>query len=120
MEEEILFLELQQLGLPTDISKAIVRCFSTAKQDLLARFAKQTLQLPRLQNMEWRVDYVIASSFLSNVNAPTARLDLTMSKPDPRLPGVKELAVEVSAEKLSVLLADLRAARSIMAGLEKM
>lgn len=115
-----MYLELQQLGLPIDISKAIVRCFSSAKQDLLARFAKQTLQLPRLRNLDWRVDYVIASSFLTNVAAPTARLDLTLSKPDARLPGAKELAVEVSAEKLSVLLSDLRSARAIMSGLEKM
>ena len=62
--------------------------------------------------IEWRVDYVMASSANKDVGAPVAQLKLNLVQPD----GASgRVAFEVDQEQLRVLLAELREASSIVA-----
>ncbi len=79
VSEDVLIIELEQLGLPQDICKAVVRVFSASKAELLQHFRAQSLQLPRLQGVEWRVDYVLSSSLLDVVDAPSLRAKFQVS-----------------------------------------
>lgn len=54
----------------------------------------------QLVTLEWRVDYLISSSSLSDLNVPTVQLQVTAAQDQAR----DQLAFEVSADKLRVLL----------------
>lgn len=54
----------------------------------------------QLVTLEWRVDYVISSSSLADLNVPTVQLQVTTARDEAR----DQLAFEVSADKLRVLL----------------
>ncbi len=54
----------------------------------------------QLVTLEWRVDYLISSSSLSDLNVPTVQLQVTTAQDKAR----DQLAFEVSADKLRVLL----------------
>jgi hypothetical protein len=69
----------------------------------------------KLQDVEWRVDYVLSSSSLGDLNAPSVLLNLTvksLEEPEPQ-----QYPFEVSADKFRVLLHELKTARSLMEGL---
>jgi len=79
VDENVLLDELQQLGLPKDVSTAIFRAFKLAKDKLRKYLETQTLHLPKIQNVEWRVDYVLSSSAITEINAPSIRMHWTLS-----------------------------------------
>jgi len=79
VDENVLLDELQQLGLPKDVSTAIFRSFKVAKDKLRKHLEAQTLHLPKIQNVEWRVDYVLSSSAITEINAPSIRMHWTLS-----------------------------------------
>ena len=80
-EAGVLLEELQQLGLPRETCEAITRVYHKNEDALRAQFAVETLKLPRLQDVAWRVDYVLASSHLKKVRSPTVNLALTVDLP---------------------------------------
>jgi len=102
----VLPVELQQLGLPLDIVKAICKCYLSCQAELRDHFRTQTVHMPRLESTEWRVDYILSSSSLLDVAAPTVRMQLKTSK--------SAVAFELSEDKFRVLLSDLKTARAIM------
>lgn len=129
---DVLPLELQQLGLPGDIVTAMCREFNKEKESLQAHLSTQTLQLPRVTKADWRVDYVMSSSALREVNSPTVRMNLHLSKatdktkatllPPPTASSssssasasVVQLPFEMSADQFKVLYNDLKLARKMM------
>lgn len=110
--DDVLTMELEQLGLPRDICNAICKVYSPARVELLQKFRARSLQLPRLAGVQWRVDYVLASSLLDVVDAPSLRVHLQLTKPV--LGSTTSLAFEVTPHKLGVLLSELRQVRALM------
>jgi len=115
VDENILLDELQQLGLPRDIAKAIHRSYRSAKEKMRRYLSSQTLELPRLDKVEWRVDYLLSSNSLQNINMPSVRMKLHINEDQ-----LKESSqpinpvFEINAEKFRVFYAELKAARSLM------
>jgi len=114
VDEETLAMELQQLGLPTEHCEAFGKVYSAAKENLQAKLKSETLKFTRLGDdrpIEWRVDYVMASSANKEICAPVAQLKFNLLSPDG---GQNRVAVEVDQEQFRVLLAELREAKAIV------
>eukprot|EP01083_Nonionella_stella_P140812 432626_1 len=108
--------ELQQLGLPKDITRGIVRCYKNNRKSLRKHFEKTSLQLPSIESTRWRVDYVISSSNLEVVNTPSVHMSLQLS--DTNAATKSSESFEISRDKFSVFLSELKAAQSIMNNLK--
>jgi hypothetical protein len=129
VDPQVLINELQQLGLPKEHCDGVARLFSDSKQDLRAKFQSQTLLLEGIQAVDWRVDYILASNNLNNVNAPTVQLNIvvkeartgtTAKTQDTENTKSKAHSFEIDAEKFRVLLAELQTARSMMDSLKQL
>lgn len=137
-EGHVLLSELQQLGLPRDVATAITKSFAQQKEQLKNHVQTQVLALPRVTDSRWRVDYILGSSDLSEVNGPSVRFNLTLT--DTRQASLNcaalrktdqpekdeqeqrkaiqkastQLPFQVSAEKFRVLYHDLKTARQLL------
>jgi len=111
VDADTLTNELQQLGLPKEHCDALVNTFMEGKQALRSKLQSTVLTLPRVAVVDWRVDYILSSSDLINVNHPAIRLHI-------RTHGGKEAHIfEVNSEKFKALLTELQAAHGIMESL---
>lgn len=90
-DEKILLLELQQLGLPKDICNTICRSSRANKDTLRVHLTNNVLQVPRIDDIKWRVDYLQSSRDLANVNSNSIRLAFKGDK------------IEMSADKFRIL-----------------
>jgi hypothetical protein len=114
VSDETLALELNQLGLPKEHCEALAKLYQANKEPMQARLRAQTLQLTRLdaaRPLQWRVDYLLASSALRDLNAPTARFNLPLLAPNGEQQNV---AFELDHDQLRVLLLELREAKAIV------
>eukprot|EP00761_Pharyngomonas_kirbyi_P007845 gb/GECH01007856.1/.p1 GENE.gb/GECH01007856.1/~~gb/GECH01007856.1/.p1 ORF type:complete len:203 (+),score=31.12 gb/GECH01007856.1/:1-609(+) len=109
---DVLVDELQQLGMPRESSVSVSRSYIKNKDKLKTVLDQQTLKLPRLENLKWRVDYTVASSMLKEVNSPSVQLQMQIQ--DPLNKQATNEHFSVSAEKFNALIHELRAARKIM------
>jgi len=114
VKPEIASLELQQLGLPGGHAGAIERILAKEKDKLRDHFRHNTLRLNRLESVEWRVDFIVASSDLQELNAPSVQLKVNVASAEQ---GKETHSFGVDQDKLRVLLHELKAARSLMDGL---
>eukprot|EP00999_Lentomonas_sp_LEN2_P000786 NODE_1785_length_740_cov_66.298532_g1735_i0.p1 GENE.NODE_1785_length_740_cov_66.298532_g1735_i0~~NODE_1785_length_740_cov_66.298532_g1735_i0.p1 ORF type:complete len:199 (+),score=26.02 NODE_1785_length_740_cov_66.298532_g1735_i0:124-720(+) len=103
--------ELQQLGLPKEHTQALVRAYTSKATELQNHFVSTSLRGPALHSLDWRVDYILHSSFKKNVSVPAVQTRMVIDNPDQTQ---EILAFEMTDEKLSVLLAELKQARSVM------
>jgi len=117
VDSAILPVDLQQLGLPADVVRAMVKEYVASKENLRAYFATQTLTLPRVTKVDWRVDYVVSSNLLQTVNIPSIRMNMELSKPSD-FDSRSSVAFEMTADKFRALYSELKAARALMDGLE--
>ena len=108
MQPEGLGTELNQIGLPAEHSRAFWKAYATHAADLRAVLAARTLALPRVRELHWRVDYTLCCAGVRGVNAPAASVMLRLSNGD-------RAAFALPADKLRVLLEDLRDARALLA-----
>ncbi|PRP73133.1 COMM domain-containing protein [Planoprotostelium fungivorum] len=115
VEDTILSTELQQLGLPKEHCDALCKPYTEKKQKLREVFSQQTLQLPRIEEIDWRVDYVMATHEQKETNTPTVHLQLKMKQND--FGGPETVAFEMTPEKLRLLLYELKAAREAIKSL---
>lgn len=74
-----------------------------------------------MTDVNWRVDYVLASSALRDVNQPVVRLSLSTSENPVQATRGRPLetqtrteSFEVSLDKFRLLVHDLRAAKELM------
>ncbi|EFA77815.1 COMM domain-containing protein 4 [Heterostelium album PN500] len=105
VDEATLSNELQQLGLPKEHCDSISRAFREHKDKLRSIFYNNTLKY-------WRVDYLLSSNTVSEVNTPNIQLNLKIKNPSNG-----ELTYhpfEISAKKFNVLYYELKAAKSLM------
>lgn len=74
VDSEHLFVELEQIGIPQDISKVICSKFSKFKDQLRDSFADRLPSPSMFSKMDWRIDSIIDSSSLSRPQTPSIRL----------------------------------------------
>lgn len=116
IDESSLVKEVQQLGLPQDSSALIGRSYREFKEKLQAALLAQSYRVSRLVGTQWRIDQPLASSSgeTNTPSAPAIHLKFTLdsSSAGTTAVGVKELALEISAEKLELLIHELSAAQA--------
>jgi hypothetical protein len=130
INDKSLIQEIQQLGFPTDSSDAVVNRYREAREPLRIKFAEESYRLTKLISVDWRVDHIIASSSSSIADAssgPLVHLKLKVDRrpelgplyADSATTGrdasrIKDIAFELSAERLSVLIHELSQAQKLM------
>ena len=107
VDENVLATELQQLGLPPANSKALLKPYRNLRGQLRAKQEADSLHLPHVDQVQWRVVYSLASRSLKSVEAAAAHVRLTSGDgPD--------VAFKADAESVQVLIRELRRARGLM------
>ncbi|KXJ06943.1 COMM domain-containing protein 4 [Exaiptasia diaphana] len=74
--------ELQQLGLPKEHSVSLCKLYGENLSKLQQTFHEKTLKLDGISNLEWRVDYVLGSSELDQVQEPEVQLKFNQTTTD--------------------------------------
>ena len=106
--EDVLAQELQQLGLPREHGEAMTNALREGRAPLQKHFAEQSLRLPRLSSLAWKVHE-------DESDAKAHSVELTVGASDTRPGGAaKELNFRLSAETFTLLHAELRAAKEGM------
>lgn len=106
VNDQILLKELQQLGLQKESCFPLCRSYKKLKPSMMKKFKQETLSLPKLEDIKWRVDYVVGSSQLNKIETPSVQLELKVN-------GVKE-SFDISLNKFKVLRQELKMARALM------
>ncbi|XP_019630590.1 PREDICTED: COMM domain-containing protein 4-like [Branchiostoma belcheri] len=107
--------ELQQLGLPKEHSSSLCKTYADNLGNLQAQFMRQSLKLSQLESAEWRVDYILSSSELQDVQEPMVQLRLRVRNPDTG--NVVPHSFTMTADKFRLFLSELKQAHQVMEGL---
>eukprot|EP00299_Pterocystis_sp_00344_P012844 c6224_g1_i1.p1 GENE.c6224_g1_i1~~c6224_g1_i1.p1 ORF type:complete len:204 (+),score=62.24 c6224_g1_i1:36-647(+) len=112
--------ELQQLGLPKEHSDGLCKGFSDRKEFIQSALIKESLTLPRVESVNWRVDYLLDSSAVQTVNEPSVQLQIKTTRSlDGVLSQPQNVNIELGTDQLSLLLHELRTARQTMKKIEQ-
>ena len=119
-------VELQQLGLPQKTGDAIVKVYLKYQDSITEEFRRTAFQFPRLESMDWRVDYVMDTSQSECVDAPVVQMqlqltgesDIATAVPLSETKKPKSLTFEMSMDKFRVMYGELKTAARIMDGLD--
>lgn len=118
VKPEVASLELQQLGLPKRHATDIEKILQTSTTELRNHFKSQTLKLNRITNTEWRIDFILSSSSLKDLNQPQVLLNLhvkpVLVKTEKKAKEPKSHAFGIDQDKFRVLLHELKVARALM------
>ncbi|XP_053383575.1 COMM domain-containing protein 4-like isoform X1 [Mercenaria mercenaria] len=107
--------ELQQLGLPKEHTTSLGKSYGDNLTKLQEQFRKDSLKLSQLEGVEWRVDYIISSSLLKDINEPCVQLKMNVK---PAEGGeVEPVSFTASSDKFRVFLNELKQASSVMENL---
>uniref|UniRef100_T1IZI0 COMM domain-containing protein n=1 Tax=Strigamia maritima TaxID=126957 RepID=T1IZI0_STRMM len=112
-EEHTLSNELQQLGLPKEHSTAICKVYADNYAKLQKELNNNSLRLSYLDDLQWRLDYIISSSHLSDVSEPLLHLKMKVRHPE-----LKIHKFSMTADKCSVILHELKEAYKVMENLK--
>ncbi|KAK0067812.1 COMM domain-containing protein 4 [Biomphalaria pfeifferi] len=115
VDPETLSNELQQLGLPKEHTTSLCKSYSDGQSSLQEHFRKTSLRVSNLDSVQWRVDYVLSSSELQEVNEPSVQLKLGI-KPG-ETSHLEPVTFTLTADKFRVLLQELKQAQNIMTNL---
>lgn len=127
VDEKSLVLEIQQLGLPKENTDAIARQYRDTKDMLRSRFADESYRVSKLISADWRMDHILATSQNSSVGNGDARVvqtgplvhlklnvdtqpeqgDLNADLSSQQSSRFKNIAFEISTQKLDVLIHEL-------------
>nr|AAQ20037.1 hypothetical protein FLJ20452 [Branchiostoma belcheri tsingtauense] len=107
--------ELQQLGLPKEHSSSLCKTYADNLGNLQAQFMRQSLKLSQLESAEWRVDYILSSSELQEVQEPMVQLRLRVRNPDTG--NVTPHSFNMTADKFRLFVSELKQAHQVMEGL---
>lgn len=135
-DDRSLTQEIQQLGLPKENTDAIVKQYREHKETLRAKFAEQSYRVSKLLNTDWRVDHIIASGAPGeeghtgalvhvklqidaapekNATNPLTLGDSTIKSDGAR---IQDIAFEMSAERLDLLVHELSEAQKLLESVE--
>ncbi|KAL5007602.1 hypothetical protein ScPMuIL_016408 [Solemya velum] len=112
---ESLSNELQQLGLPKEHAVSLCKSYSDNQEKLQQHFKIKSLRLSHLDSVEWRVDYILSSSELKEVNEPCVQLRMKVKNPDTEK--VDPVVFTIAADKFSLLLHELKQADTVLSKL---
>lgn len=138
VDEKSLILEIQQLGLPKENSEAIAKQYRDTKDMLRSKFAEDSYRVTKLVSTDWRVDQIIASSKpvegTANgdnriiQNGPLIHINIGIdAKPElgeavdvfgRAADRYKDIAFEITPQKLDVLIHELTHAHSLLQNLD--
>jgi hypothetical protein len=96
VDQSTLTNELLQLGLPKEHSDSLRGPYQEKKEELRVQFSKTSLRLPRVEQLDWRVDYVVSSSKMADVESPSVSLKLVTDDGSSH-------TFDVSSDKFAVL-----------------
>ncbi|OCT89480.1 uncharacterized protein LOC100126646 isoform X2 [Xenopus laevis] len=102
--------ELQQLGLPREHAASLCRSYEEKQNALQDTLRESSLRLLRMSSLNWRVDQILSSSIVKQVNEPLVQLNLPLSDGG----SIQPLTMTVSASKLQVLITELKQALEMM------
>mmetsp|Transcript_45643 Transcript_45643/g.143308 ORF Transcript_45643/g.143308 Transcript_45643/m.143308 type:complete len:151 (-) Transcript_45643:22-474(-) len=97
------------------IAQIVVHHFPTWREQLL----QSQISGPKLLDVDWRVDIKSASDLLPRMAAPTCVVELQVQEGQRRkdeLPGVKNVAFEMSKEEITTMIQGLEKIRNQLAG----
>ncbi|KAM9377029.1 COMM domain-containing protein 4 [Pholidichthys leucotaenia] len=116
VDSESLSSELQQLGLPKEHTTGLCKSYEDKHTALQDKLRETSLRLGRLDSVSWRVDYILSSSELREVNEPMIQLKLQTQSAESG--STDTTVVSVSADKFRVLLSELKQAQTMMNALQ--
>ncbi|XP_052270898.1 COMM domain-containing protein 4-like isoform X2 [Dreissena polymorpha] len=112
VDEDSLSNELLQLGLPKEHTTSLGKSYGDSLHKLQDQFKKDSLKLTQLESVEWRVDYIISSSLLKDINEPCVQLKMNVKST--KSEKVEPVSFTASADKFRVFLNELKQASSMM------
>jgi len=112
VNEDSLGDELLQLGLPKENATALCKVYSVSYTELQAALKGKTLRLPYLDEVSWRVDYILSSSHLEEVKEPMINMCLKVA--DPATGGSSTRSFTLTADKFRVLYTEMKQAQQLM------
>jgi hypothetical protein len=123
VEERVLIQEIQQLGLPKENSETICKQYRETKDTLRSTLEETSYRISKLMSSDWRVDQVLASSSGTKDNERLVHLNLNIdTEPNDttqlQSSRFKDLAFELSAEELDLLIHELSQAQQMMHNLD--
>ena len=117
VEEDVLTLELQQLGLPNEHTEALVLALREGRAALQAHLADISLALPKLESLRWRV---VEDPGPAHAHAVELQLATRAQPPPgahgapPAAPSARTLEVRLSTDTLTLLQTELKEAREML------
>jgi len=96
--------ELQQLGLPKEHSSSLCRPYREQQSALRESLASNTLRLPGLDSVRWRVDATVGLSSCQGAQSRSAQFLVGTNG--------EQIAIEVGEDKVRALHQDLLAAKA--------
>lgn len=115
VEENTLSDELQQLGLPKENAASLCKAYGSSVDKLQTALRDQVLTLWKLENVDWRLDYILSSSALQKVNETSVHLKLDVKSPSEVMSKTSHL--ELTTEKFQLLLNELKQAEAVIASM---
>lgn len=104
VDGESLSNELQQLGLPKELAAALCKVYSDKKDLLQDALKKKSMRISGFVSVDWRVDYVMGSSFLGDNTGSEVQIKIKKA-----INGNEEaLAFTSSEENFQMLISELR------------
>uniref|UniRef100_UPI00358E9939 COMM domain-containing protein 4-like isoform X1 n=1 Tax=Myxine glutinosa TaxID=7769 RepID=UPI00358E9939 len=119
--------ELQQLGLPkgsrltlgitqdrrtNEHAVTLCKCYEDKLGELQGKLKAQSMRLSRLAGVAWRVDYILSSSELLEVNEPSVQLKLNVQ--DGMTSEVRPVSFTMTNGQLHLMLMELKQALKMM------
>eukprot|EP00656_Telonema_subtile_P025809 TRINITY_DN2784_c0_g1_i3.p2 TRINITY_DN2784_c0_g1~~TRINITY_DN2784_c0_g1_i3.p2 ORF type:complete len:100 (-),score=31.03 TRINITY_DN2784_c0_g1_i3:246-545(-) len=96
----------------------ISKLFRENFESLKLRFTQDSFRITEIKSVDWRVDLILGSSQLPSAQVPTVSVKIEMQRPEHTQGSTAPLLFEASKSNFSMLLSELRAARSLMAQLD--
>jgi len=115
VQEQQLSLELQQIGFPKDSAEALCTEFQNVASELIQHLKTKTVRLPKIEGLKWRVDFILSSSKLKQVNQPSIQMQMDIVQKEKR----EVQAFDVSLDQFRVLHHELATARKLMDQLQQ-
>ncbi|GAB6032346.1 COMM domain-containing protein 4 [Chamberlinius hualienensis] len=112
VDEESLSCEIQQLGLPKEHATSLCKIYAENYTQVRNKLLDSSLRYNEVDYVRWRVDYLISSSHLKNINEPAVQLCFKTKNGD------KPIAFSVTPKKLQLLLSECKQIQHLISALE--
>ena len=115
VDDDSLSNELQQLGLPKELATSLCKVYSDKKELLQNALKAKSMRVSKLVSVDWRVDYILGSSFIDNMDDTRSEVHLRITKSTDSQE--QKIAFTASEEKFQTLTHELRDVYKMMESL---